>query len=75
MTYRVCYIDGWAPAGAARSESVPEREEYFLSERDALRRAGEVIRAGVHRRITLIDNAGKELSGIALDLKLGVTVD
>jgi hypothetical protein len=32
------------------------------------------IRAGVHRRIMLIDRAGKELSGIALDLKLGVSV-
>ena len=70
MTYRICYIDGWTPAGAERSE----REEYFLSEHDALVRAAEVIRAGVHRRITLIDGVGNELSGNALDLKLGVSV-
>jgi hypothetical protein len=57
-------FDGWAPAGAALREAAPEREECFLSERDALTRADEVIRAGVHRRITLIDGAGKELSGI-----------
>lgn len=70
MTYRVCYIDGWAPPGAARSE----REKHFLSERDALVRADEVIRAGVHRRITLIDGVGNEVSGIALDLKLDSSV-
>jgi len=70
MSYRVCYEDGWAPA--CGGDKLPERSEYFLSEGAALRRADELLRAGVHHRISVVDAADNVLSGILLELRLGM---
>ena len=71
MIYRVCYEDGWAPAIGLRADQSCERSEYFLTEGAALRRAEEVLRAGVRHRVSVIDAADNVLSGTLLELKLG----
>jgi hypothetical protein len=71
MTYRVRYQDGWAPAIGLRAEQSCERSEYFLTKDAALRRAEEVLRAGVHHHVSVIDGADNVLCGILLELRLG----
>jgi hypothetical protein len=39
----------------------------FLNENDALRRADEILRAGVHHGVSVIDGADNVLSGILLE--------
>jgi hypothetical protein len=73
MTYRVCYEDGWAPTVSPHGHQIAERSEYFLNEHEALRRADEILRAGVHHRVSLIDGADKVLSGTFHELRLRTT--
>lgn len=70
MIYRVRYMDGWMPVIGTCSQ-FSERTEHFSRESEALHRAEELLGAGVHYRVAVIDDADNVLDGIRLDLKIG----
>ena len=69
--YRVRYEDGSAPATAQRGRRFPKRTEQFSSESEALKRAKELLGAGVHHGVMVLDEANNALFGLRLELKLG----
>ena len=71
MTYRLCYGDG-VPISVKkwRSESAA-RTETFGTEREALKRAGQLLDDGDHHAVVICDSSGNTLGGIRLQLKLG----
>ena len=71
MTYRLSYDDGvpisvkkWRNESAARTET-------FGTEREALKRAAQLLNDGDHHAIVVSDSSGNTLGGIRLQLKLG----
>lgn len=56
---------------ARAAASFLERTEFFSRESEALNRAEELLGAGVHHRVAVIDDADNLLAGIPLDLKIG----
>jgi hypothetical protein len=73
MTHRISYVDGWIPVTGALPREA-ERTEYFRTEYQALNRARELMESGLHHGISVYDSAGNALTGIRLQLKLGVSV-
>ena len=71
MTYRVSYHDGWTAIG--EGDTTPDITEYYYTEGQALRRAGELVDAGHHHGILVIDDSGHVLSGVRLELRLGLS--
>lgn len=71
MIYRVRYMDGWTPVTGTSGCQFSERMEHFWKESEALNRAEELLAAGVHHRVAVIDDAENVLAGIQLDLKIG----
>jgi hypothetical protein len=67
MTYRISYDDGLAREAAKRSE-------YYRTEFEAMRRARQLLEDGDHHGIALHDGSGSVLTGIRLELKLGMAV-
>ena len=67
MTYRVSYDDGMVP-------EIVRRTEYYSTEFEALRRARQLLEDGDHHGVALQDGAGDLLTGIRLELKLGMAV-
>ena len=67
MTYRISYDDGWASAAIRRTE-------YYRTEFEALGRARELLEPGVHHAIAIHNDSGSVLTGICLELKLGMVV-
>ena len=65
MTYRISYDDGWASAATRRTE-------YCRTEFEALERARELLEAGIHHAIAIHSDSGSVLTGIRLELKLGM---
>ena len=65
MTYRVSYNDGMV------RETI-RRIEYYRTEFEALRRAQQLIGDGDHHGIALHDGSGAVLTGIRLELRLGM---
>jgi len=65
MMYRISYDDG-----AARDAGT--RTEYYLSEFEALKRAPQLLEDGNHHGIAIHDGSGSVLTGIRLELKLGL---
>ena len=70
MTYRISYDDGLVTAGR---EGV-KRTEYYPTEFEAMKRARQLLEDGDHYGIAVHDNTGGVVTGIRLELKLGVTV-
>ena len=70
MIYRVRYMDGWTPGIGTCGCQLSERTD-FSRESEALNRAEELLGAGVHHRVAVIDDADNVLAGIPLDLKIG----
>jgi len=56
-TYRVRYEDGSASASAQRGSQLPKRTERFSSESEALKRAEELLGAGVDHGVLVLDDA------------------
>jgi hypothetical protein len=73
MMYRVSYEDGWFPVTGAASNGT-RRTEYFGTEHEALRRAGELVDSGVHHAVSVCDSAGNAIEGVRLQLKLGASL-
>ena len=71
MTYRLSYDDG-VPISVKkwRNES-SARTETFGTEREALKRAAQLLNEGDHHAIVVSDSSGNTLGGIRLQLKLG----
>jgi hypothetical protein len=67
MTYRVSYDDGWA------SDAI-RRTEHYRTEFEALERARELRGATVHHGIAIYSDLDSVLTGIRLELKLGMAV-
>jgi hypothetical protein len=65
MTYRISYDDSVA------REAI-KRTEYYRTEFEALRRARELLEDGDHQGIALHDASGSVLTGIRLELMLGM---
>jgi len=70
MTYRISYDDGLGVAGRASVR----RTEYFGTEFEALNRARQLLNDGDHHSIVVYDHSGNILTGIRLELKLGLAV-
>jgi hypothetical protein len=66
MTYRISYDNG--------REAATERMEEYLTEREALGRVRELLEAGEHDGVSVLDSAGNVLCGVRLQLKLGLPV-
>ena len=71
VTYRLSYDDGvpisvkkWRNESAARTET-------FETEREALKRAAQLLDDGDDHAVVICDSSGSTLSGIRLQLKLG----
>jgi hypothetical protein len=67
MTYRISYDDVLAREAVKRSE-------YYRTEFEAMRRARQLLEDGDHHGISLHDASGSVLTGIRLELKLGMAV-
>jgi hypothetical protein len=67
MTYRICYDDG-------RTHETIKRTEYYRTEPAALKRAQELLEDGDRYGIAIHDGSGSVLTGIRLELKLGMAV-
>jgi hypothetical protein len=65
MTYRISYDDGVA-------RDAVQRTEYYRSEFEALKRARQLLDDGDHYGIAIHDGSGSVLTGIRLELKLGL---
>lgn len=65
MTYRISYDDGAAREAVTRTE-------YYRTEFEALRRARELLEDGDHHGIAIRDGSGSILTGILLELRLGL---
>lgn len=73
MIYRISYDNGMAATNGGRLQAGGKRTEHFHSEREALRRARELIEAGDHHAVALHDGSGEALAGIRLQLRLGAS--
>jgi hypothetical protein len=67
MTYRVSYDNGMVREAVRRTE-------YYGTEFEALRRARQLLEKGDHHGIALHDGSGAVLTGIRLELRLGMAV-
>lgn len=75
MTYRVLY--GNAVAMAKRDRHLDERvcAERFSTEHEALRRARELLDEDLSTVVAIHDPAGNQLTGLRLQLRLGLYCD
>ena len=70
MTYRISYDEGLftvGPAGVTRTE-------YYRTEFEAMKRARQLLEEGDHHGIAVHDSVSEVLTGIRLELKLGMQV-
>lgn len=65
MTYRISYDDGVGGAAVRRTE-------YCRTEFEALRRARELLMDGDHYGVALDNSSGSVVTGICLELRLGM---
>jgi hypothetical protein len=70
MTYRISYDDGLLTAGPEGGE----RTEYYRTEFEAMKRARQLIEEGDHHGIAVHGGMNEVLTGIRLELKLGMQV-
>jgi hypothetical protein len=74
MTYRISYNEGWTAAAGARGHQGVTRTEYFRSKDEALKRARELLDDGDRRGVSMSEGDGSVLTGILLQLKLGMSM-
>jgi hypothetical protein len=67
MTYQVSYDGGMV-------REIIRRTEYYRTEFEALRRARQLLKDGDHHGIALHDGSGSVLTGMRLELRLGMAV-
>jgi hypothetical protein len=72
MTYRVFYGDTASVAGRDMHLDKRVRSERFSTEHEALRRARELLEADPCILVAVHDRAGNQITGIRLQLKLGL---
>ena len=73
MTYRISYIDtSPTPPGEQWSEGQPRMEDY-PSEPAALSRARELLENVHCHSVVISDGARETVSGVCLQLKVGLT--
>ena len=70
MTYRISYDDGLFTVGPAGVK----RTEYYRTESEAMKRARQLLEEGDHHGIAVHDGMSEVLTGIRLELKLGMQV-
>lgn len=75
MTYHVLYGDVRAMAGRDREFDELVRSERFSTEHEALMRARELLDEDLSTVVAVCDNAGNQLSGVRLQLRLGYACD
>jgi hypothetical protein len=68
MTYRVIYGDPLAMLGCDNDRA---GAELFGTEHEALNRARQILDQDFSRVVVIRDDAGNELSGVRLQLRLG----
>ena len=68
MTYRVFYGD---PLAVLRSDNDRAGAEQFDTEHEAFNRARQILDQDFSRIVVIRDDAGNELSGVRLQLRLG----
>ena len=68
MTYRVFYRDALA---VFRSDNDRAGAEQFDTEQEAFNRARQILDQDFSRVVIIRDDAGNELSGVRLQLRLG----
>jgi hypothetical protein len=68
MTCRISY--NYEPVGSQIGEGV-QRTEYFRTEFEALKRARKLLKDG-KCGIAVADSSGRVLTGVQLELKLGI---
>jgi hypothetical protein len=71
MTYCVFYDLMMVLHAAGTRWEDASRIEYFLTEREALKRARELLDAGDHDGVAVCDGSGAVIAGVRLQLKLG----
>ena len=71
MTYQVFYGDVVAMGRRDRHLDESVRSERFSTEHEALRRARELLAQDFSLAVAICDHAGKQLSGVPLQLRLG----
>jgi hypothetical protein len=69
MTYRISYEDGLESA-----RDRVKRTEYFHNEFEALKRARQLLESGDHHGVAIHDSSGSVITGVRLELKLGMQV-
>jgi hypothetical protein len=75
MAFRISYDDSApVPVWRARREQ-SARTEVFETEREALRRARELMEVGDCHAVAVSDDSGEVVGGIRLQLKLGFTAE
>ena len=72
MTYRVFYRDTASVAGRDPHVDKRVRSEHFSTEHEALRRARELLEEDPCTAVAVHDQAGNQLHGVRLQLKLGL---
>jgi hypothetical protein len=73
MSYHISYDDGTPISVRHWRGQRGSRTESFASEAAALKRARQLLDAGDHHGIVVSDEAGNNLGGVRLQLKLGYT--
>ena len=72
MTYRVFYGDTASVAGRDLGLGKRVRSERFSTEHEALRRARELLEEDPCTVVAIHDQAGNQITGVRLQLKLGL---
>lgn len=75
MSYRISYYDTM-PASLKKWRSQDGAcTEIFETEREALKRARELLEIGEVHAVAVVDDSGNVLGGVRLQLKLGFTAE
>jgi hypothetical protein len=72
MTYRVFYGDTASVAGRDPNRDKRVRYEHFSTEHEAFRRARELLEEDPCTQVAVHDWAGNQITGVRLQLKLGL---
>ena len=75
MTYRISYYDTLPASLKKWRNQDSDCTEIFETERDALKRARELLEDGEVHAVAIADDFGNVLGGVRLQLKLGFTAE
>lgn len=71
MTYRLFYGDPLTMLGSDRHSGEGVNTENFSTEHEAFNRARQILDQDCTKVVVVRDNAGHEISGVRLQLRLG----